>query len=180
MPAAPSPVTVLVYRPRDADRFAELVEVPAKRVDVRVATRAEEAAALLGMEAFFERTVNGALSGGEKKRSEILQLVAMAPKAAILDEVDSGLDIDAVREVAEAVQQMRGPGIGVLLITHYARILRYLEVDRVYVMIGGRVVESGGRDLAERVDQMGYEGLRAELGLEEEAEGAEDDFLKGL
>ncbi|HUG75117.1 MAG TPA: Fe-S cluster assembly ATPase SufC [Acidimicrobiia bacterium] len=128
--------------------------------------RGEEAARVLGMEAFLDRRVNGNLSGGEKKKSEIVQLLALAPTAAILDEIDSGLDVDAVRDVAEAVDTMRGPGLGVLLITHYTRIMRYLDVDAVHVMMAGRIVRSGGRELADEMDAKGYEGLRRELGLE--------------
>ncbi|MEX2323309.1 MAG: Fe-S cluster assembly ATPase SufC [Acidimicrobiia bacterium] len=128
--------------------------------------RGEEAARVLGMEAFLDRRVNGNLSGGEKKKSEIVQLLALAPTAAVLDEIDSGLDVDAVRDVAEAVDTMRGPGLGVLLITHYTRIMRYLDVDGVHVMMAGRIVLSGGRELADELDAKGYEGLRRELGLE--------------
>lgn len=134
--------------------------------------RGEEAAAALGMEEFLDRTVNGNLSGGEKKKSEIVQLLAMAPKAAVLDEIDSGLDIDAVREVADAVQTMRSPGLGVLVITHYTRVLRYLEVDGVHVMMGGRIVATGDRALADHLDSAGYEGMREELGIEPSAEEA--------
>lgn len=136
--------------------------------------RGEEAARVLGMDAFLDRRVNGNLSGGEKKKSEIVQLLALAPTAAILDEIDSGLDVDAVRDVAEAVDTMRGPGLGVLLITHYTRIMRYLDVDAVHVMMAGRIVRSGGRELADELDAKGYEGLRRELGLETAPE--EDPF----
>jgi Fe-S cluster assembly ATP-binding protein len=136
--------------------------------------RGEEAARVLGMDAFLDRRVNGNLSGGEKKKSEIVQLLALAPTAAILDEIDSGLDVDAVRDVAEAVDTMRGPGLGVLLITHYTRIMRYLDVDGVHVMMAGRIVASGGRELADELDAKGYEGLRRELGLETTPE--EDPF----
>jgi Fe-S cluster assembly ATP-binding protein len=136
--------------------------------------RGEEAARVLGMDAFLDRRVNGNLSGGEKKKSEIVQLLALAPTAAILDEIDSGLDVDAVRDVAEAVDTMRGPGLGVLLITHYTRIMRYLDVDGVHVMMAGRIVRSGGRELADELDAKGYEGLRRELGLETPPE--EDPF----
>jgi Fe-S cluster assembly ATP-binding protein len=136
--------------------------------------RGEEAARVLGMEAFLDRRVNGNLSGGEKKKSEIVQLLALAPTAAVLDEIDSGLDVDAVRDVAEAVDTMRGPGLGVLLITHYTRIMRYLDVDGVHVMMAGRIVRSGGRELADELDAKGYEGLRRELGLETPPE--EDPF----
>jgi Fe-S cluster assembly ATP-binding protein len=144
-----------------------------------VEERALQAAVDLDLEPFIDRFVNVGLSGGEKKKSEIVQLLGLSPKAAILDEIDSGLDVDAVRDVAEAVEGMRGPGLGVLVITHYARVLRYLEVDRVHVMMKGKIVRSGGRELADELDSVGYEGIRKELGLEPEQEES-GDFLKGL
>lgn len=141
--------------------------------------RVDEVAALLGTAPFLERPVNEGLSGGEKKRSEIFQLAVLAPSVAVLDEIDSGLDIDAVREVAEAVERMRGPDIGVLLITHYNRILKYLTPDRVHVMVAGRIVRSGGPELADELEAGGYGDLIAEFGgTPEPAE--EDDFLAGL
>ena len=118
----------------------------------------EAAAESLALTPFLERPVNEGLSGGEKKRSEMLQLLALRPRAAVLDEIDSGLDIDAVREVAAAVETMRSPELGVLLITHYSRILRYMALDRVHVMAAGRVIRSGGMDLAGRA---GVRGLRS-------------------
>lgn len=144
----------------------------------QVGKRALQAAVDLELEPFLDRFVNVGLSGGEKKKSEILQLLGLSPKAAILDEIDSGLDVDAVRDVAEAVQGMRSPDLGVLVITHYARVLRYLNVDRVHVMMKGRIVRSGGRELADELDSVGYEGIRSELGLEPEDSG--NDFLGGL
>jgi Fe-S cluster assembly ATP-binding protein len=143
-----------------------------------VGERALQAAVDLDLEPFVDRFVNVGLSGGEKKKSEIVQLLGLSPKAAILDEIDSGLDVDAVRDVAEAVQGMRSPDLGVLVITHYARVLRYLDVDRVHVMMKGKIVRTGGRELADELDSVGYEGIRNELGLEPEASG--NDFLKGL
>jgi Fe-S cluster assembly ATP-binding protein len=97
---------------------------------------------------------------------------------AVLDEIDSGLDIDAVREVAAAVEAMRGPGLGVLLITHYSRILRYLTVDRVHVMAAGRVIRSGGGDLAAELEAGGYDAVLRAAGVAAPAGG--DDFLRGL
>jgi Fe-S cluster assembly ATP-binding protein len=144
-----------------------------------VGERALRAAVDLDLEPFVDRFVNVGLSGGEKKKSEIVQLLGLSPKAAILDEIDSGLDVDAVRDVAEAVQGMRGPDLGVLVITHYARVLRYLEVDRVHVMMKGKIVRTGGRELADELDSVGYEGIRKELGLEPEPDDS-GDFLKGL
>lgn len=90
-------------------------------------------------------------------------MAVLQPKVAILDEIDSGLDIDAVREVAEAVEAMRGPDVGILLITHYSRILRYLTTDRIHVMMEGRIVESGGAELATELEAGGYEALRSRL-----------------
>lgn len=139
----------------------------------------EEAAARLGLVPFLERPVNEGLSGGEKKRSEMLQLLALRPRAVVLDEIDSGLDIDAVREVAAAVEELRGPGLGILLITHYSRILRYIAVDRVHVMAAGRIVRSGGMDLAAELEAGGYESVLEESSAAETG-AAGDDFLRGL
>jgi Fe-S cluster assembly ATP-binding protein len=140
----------------------------------------EEAAARLGLAPFLERPVNEGLSGGEKKRSEMLQLAALQPEAVVLDEIDSGLDIDAVREVAAAVESLRSPGLGILLITHYRRILRYLTVDRVHVMAAGRVVRSGDMDLAEELEAGGYDVLLKETGAGGRVEPAGDDIWRGL
>lgn len=128
--------------------------------------RIARATTRLEMERFLSRGVNVALSGGEKKRSEMFQLAVVNPKVAILDEIDSGLDIDAVREVAELVELLRGPDIGVLIITHYSRILRYMNLDRVHVMIGGRIVRTGGPEIAEDLERTGYDDLSRELGTE--------------
>jgi Fe-S cluster assembly ATP-binding protein len=127
--------------------------------------RVDRYAAELGMERFRGRALNAGLSGGEKKRSEMFQLAVAKPKVAILDEIDSGLDIDAVREVAGLVESLRSPDLGVLIITHYSRILRYMKPDRIHVMIDGRVVRSGGPEVAEELESKGYEELRRELGL---------------
>ncbi|MDH5616841.1 MAG: Fe-S cluster assembly ATPase SufC [Acidimicrobiia bacterium] len=124
-----------------------------------------EAASRFGVEGFLRRGVNHDLSGGEKKRSEIFQISVLEPKVALLDEIDSGLDIDAVRRVAEAVEEMRSPKIGMLMITHYSRILEYVTPDRVHVMIDGRIVESGGPELALELEDGGYEGLKKRLGI---------------
>jgi Fe-S cluster assembly ATP-binding protein len=107
--------------------------------------------------AFAERDVNAGFSGGEKKRHEILQLELLDPKVAVLDETDSGLDIDALRVVAEGVNRFRSrPGKGVLLITHYTRILRYITPDFVHVFVDGRIAEEGGPELAEKLEAEGY------------------------
>ncbi len=108
--------------------------------------------------AFAERNVNEGFSGGEKKRHEILQLELLKPKIAILDETDSGLDIDALRVVSEGVNRVRATGeVATLLITHYTRILRYVHPDHVHVFSAGRIVDSGGPELAERLEEEGYE-----------------------
>src|SRR5437016_12219207 len=122
---------------------------------------------LLGVEdAMVNRYVNQGFSGGEKKRNEVLQLAVLEPEIAILDETDSGLDIDSLKAVATGVQQLVGPGLGVLLITHYQRILNYITPDRIHVMMDGKIVLSGGPELAPELEQKGYEGLRKELGIE--------------
>ncbi|MBU2051590.1 MAG: Fe-S cluster assembly ATPase SufC [Candidatus Beckwithbacteria bacterium] len=116
----------------------------------------------LGLDkSFINRSVNDGFSGGEKKKSEILQLAVLKPKYAILDEIDSGLDIDAVKIVARAINQIRrdNPQIGILLITHYQRILDYLTVDRVIVMKAGKVVKEGSQRLVDRLEKRGYAGL---------------------
>jgi Fe-S cluster assembly ATP-binding protein len=93
-------------------------------------------------------------------------MAVLDPRIVLLDEIDSGLDIDAVKQVAEAVEAMRSPEVGVLMITHYSRILKYLTPDRVHVMIKGRIVESGGPELADELEDGGYDGIRARLGIE--------------
>jgi Fe-S cluster assembly ATP-binding protein len=106
--------------------------------------------------AFSERSVNEGFSGGEKKRHEILQMELLKPKIAILDETDSGLDVDALRVVSEGVNRARATDLGVLLITHYTRILRYITPDFVHVFFDGRIVESGGPELANQLEDEGY------------------------
>ncbi len=110
-------------------------------------------------ESFRARYINDGFSGGEKKRAEILQLAMLRPRLAILDETDSGLDVDALRTVAEGVNRLCGPDMGVLVITHYPRILEYMRPDRVHVLSEGRVVTSGGADLAQRIEREGYEPI---------------------
>jgi Fe-S cluster assembly ATP-binding protein len=122
----------------------------------------------LGVEdAMVQRYVNQGFSGGEKKKVEILQLAVLEPRIAILDETDSGLDIDSLRSVATGVAKLIGPELGVLLITHYQRILNYITPDFVHVMLGGRIVKEGGAELAHELEEKGYDSVRAELGLEE-------------
>jgi Fe-S cluster assembly ATP-binding protein len=114
--------------------------------------------------AFAERSVNEGFSGGEKKRHEILQLGLLKPKFAILDETDSGLDIDALRIVSDGINRIRETGVGTLLITHYTRILRYVKPDFVHVFVAGRIVEEGGPELAEELETSGYERFTAAAG----------------
>ncbi|HVM13349.1 MAG TPA: Fe-S cluster assembly ATPase SufC [Egibacteraceae bacterium] len=124
-------------------------------------TLREEMAALDMDPKFLQRNVNEGFSGGEKKRFEILQMAVLRPEIAVLDETDSGLDVDALKVVAEGVNRLRGPDLGVLIITHYTRILRYITPDRVHVMFEGRIVQSGGPELADELEDKGYEHLKA-------------------
>jgi Fe-S cluster assembly ATP-binding protein len=109
---------------------------------------------------FAGRYLNEGFSGGEKKRAEILQLAALEPTIAILDETDSGLDIDALRVVSEGVNALAGPDLGILVITHYQRILNYIKPQYVHIMLDGQIVESGGPELAEHLEQHGYQMIR--------------------
>jgi Fe-S cluster assembly ATP-binding protein len=121
---------------------------------------------ILGVEdAMVNRYVNQGFSGGEKKKVEILQLAVLEPQVAILDETDSGLDIDSLKAVATGVANLIGPDLGVLLITHYQRILNYITPDFVHVMMDGRIVKEGGKELAAELESKGYEGIREELGI---------------
>jgi Fe-S cluster assembly ATP-binding protein len=134
-------------------------------LDTRLRT---EATRLEVSDEFLARGVNEEFSGGEKKRMETLQLSVLEPKIAILDEIDSGLDIDALRDVARRIEAMTEErSLGVLAITHYARLLTELRPDHVHVLMGGRVVRSAGPELADELEQTGYEGLAAELGVSE-------------
>ncbi|CWV33768.1 TPA: Fe-S cluster assembly ATPase SufC [Listeria monocytogenes] len=125
-------------------------------------------------EEMAERYLNEGFSGGEKKRNEILQLLMMEPKLAILDEIDSGLDIDALKVVSKGVNEMRGEGFGCLIITHYQRLLNYITPDFVHVMMQGKVVKEGGPELAKRLEAEGYDWIKQELGIELEEEEAVD------
>jgi Fe-S cluster assembly ATP-binding protein len=109
---------------------------------------------------FAGRYLNDGFSGGEKKRAEILQMATLEPKIAVLDETDSGLDIDALRIVAEGVNKLAGPDLGILVITHYQRILNYIKVSHVHIMLNGQIVESGGPELALHLEEQGYDWLR--------------------
>jgi Fe-S cluster assembly ATP-binding protein len=117
--------------------------------------------ALLRMDdSFAARYINDGFSGGEKKRAEILQMAVLRPEIAVLDETDSGLDIDALRIVSEGVNALAGPDLGVLLITHYQRILNYIKPHHVHVLVDGRIVKSGGPELAHELEAQGYEWVR--------------------
>jgi Fe-S cluster assembly ATP-binding protein len=119
---------------------------------------------------FINRYLNEGFSGGEKKRMEILQLLMLQPAFAILDETDSGLDIDALKVVSNGVNKMRGESFGALIITHYQRILNYIKPDYVHIMYRGRVITSGGHDLVETLEEKGYEWVKQQYGIEEEAD----------
>lgn len=122
---------------------------------------------LLNMpEEMAERYLNEGFSGGEKKRNEILQLLMIEPTFAILDEIDSGLDIDALKVVAKGINEMRGDDFGALIITHYQRLLNYIVPDVVHIMMDGRVVLTGDAELAKRLEAEGYAGISAELGID--------------
>ena len=117
-------------------------------------------------EEMAERYLNEGFSGGEKKRNEILQLLMIEPTFAILDEIDSGLDIDALKVVAKGINEMRGEEFGALIITHYQRLLNYIVPDVVHIMMDGRVVLTGDAELAKRLEAEGYAGISAELGID--------------
>jgi Fe-S cluster assembly ATP-binding protein len=124
----------------------------------------------LGVEdSMVQRYVNQGFSGGEKKRNEVLQLAVLEPQIALLDETDSGLDIDSLKLVAESVNELVGPELGVLVITHYQRMLNYITPQFVHVMMQGKIVKSGGPELSHQLEDKGYEGIRRELGLDESA-----------
>jgi len=116
-----------------------------------------------------DRYVNQGFSGGEKKRNEVLQMAVLEPELAIMDETDSGLDIDALRHVSEGVNKLAGPDVGIMLITHYQRLLNYIRPDKVHVLMQGQIVTSGGFELAERLEAEGYAQVGEEFGLSQEA-----------
>jgi Fe-S cluster assembly ATP-binding protein len=162
-PVAIPGVTVAKYMRMaiNAHREAE-GEEPVKLKDFRKET--EEAMALTNIpKEFSSRYVNDGFSGGEKKRMEILQLAMLKPELAVLDETDSGLDIDALRIVAEGVNKFAGPGMGVLIITHYQRILHLIKPDAVHVLYDGRIVKEGGSELVEQLEEKGYGWIREEV-----------------
>lgn len=124
---------------------------------------------------FAHRYLNEGFSGGEKKRNEILQMLMLDPKIVILDEIDSGLDIDALKIVAAGVNKMRSEDRGFLIITHYQRLLNYITPDYVHVMMQGRIVKSGGPELAARLEAEGYDWVKEELGITDETVGQEQE-----
>jgi Fe-S cluster assembly ATP-binding protein len=130
----------------DPLEFLDLVEEKLKLVDMD--------------QAMLSRSVNQGFSGGEKKRNEILQMAVLAPRLAILDETDSGLDIDALRVVAEGVNKLRSPENATILVTHYQRLLNYIVPDYVHVLAGGKIVKSGGKDLALELEEKGYDWIQ--------------------
>jgi Fe-S cluster assembly ATP-binding protein len=152
---------------RRADRGATAAADERKRTDIplmQFRKQLQEKQKLLEIEdSFITRSVNDGFSGGEKKRLEMLQMHMFGPTFALLDETDSGLDIDALQVVARGIESLRSPQIGVLLITHYERILRYVMPDFVHVLIDGRVVRTGGRELAAELEAKGYDFVREEL-----------------
>src|SRR5690625_402760 len=115
-------------------------------------------------ESIIERNLHEGFSGGEKKRSEILQLLVLEPRYAILDETDSGLDVDALKVVSQGVNAARGPDFGALVITHYQRLLNYVVPDKVHIMVEGRIVQTGEKELAMELDQKGYDWVREQVG----------------
>ena len=135
----------------DAMEFLEVLEQKLKLVEMD--------------RSFLSRPVNEGFSGGEKKRNEILQMAVLEPKLAILDETDSGLDIDALRVVAQGVNRLRRPDNAMILITHYQRILQYVEPDQVHVLFDGQIVRSGGKDLALELERRGYDWIREDLAV---------------
>ena len=155
-----------VHHPKPAD---ETGETAVKYTGIPLAKfrkLMEEKMALLHMDpSFATRYVNDGFSGGEKKRLEMLQMAVIGPRMAILDETDSGLDIDALRTVAEGINASLSPGMGVLLITHYQRMLNYVKPHFVHVLLDGRVVMSGGEELSHQLEANGYDWVREQVGL---------------
>ena len=152
------PGVTMVNFLRSAMRAVRGDDVPVREFRVKL----KETMALLKMdEDFARRYINDGFSGGEMKRSEVLQMGILQPEMAILDETDSGLDIDALRTVAEGINSLMDDKRGMLVITHYQRILNYVQPQRVHVLFDGRIVKSGGRELAEELEAEGYEGIIA-------------------
>ncbi|MGH7340225.1 MAG: ABC transporter ATP-binding protein, partial [Candidatus Rokuibacteriota bacterium] len=119
----------------------------------------------------LKRSLNQGFSGGEKKRNEILQMAVLEPSLCLLDETDSGLDIDALKTVAQGVNRLRRPDNAMILVTHYQRLLQYVEPDHVHVLFDGRIVKSGGKELAHELERKGYDWIREEVAASEPAGG---------
>jgi Fe-S cluster assembly ATP-binding protein len=152
---------------RLAERGATAAAGEAKRHDMPIPQfrklLAEKMKLLEVDDSFITRSVNDGFSGGEKKRLEMLQMHMFQPNTAVLDETDSGLDIDALKVVSKGIEALRSPEIGILLITHYERMLRYVTPDYVHVLVDGRIVRTGGRELAAELEAKGYDFVRDEL-----------------
>ena len=162
-PVAIPGVTVAKYLRMAVNAHREARGEPEiKLKDFRVSTEAAMELANIPKE-FSSRYLNDGFSGGEKKRMEILQLAVLQPQMAVLDETDSGLDIDALRVVADGVNRVAGPDMGVLIITHYRRILHLVKPDAVHVMFDGRIVKEGGPELVETLEEKGYGWIREEV-----------------
>ncbi len=161
-------VKVVKFLKRALEHKLEALE-PGKKLSVtEFLKELKENMRYLGLEEqFINRYLNEGFSGGEKKRMEIVQMLTLKPEFAILDETDSGLDIDALKIVASGVQKLRGPKFGALVITHYQRILNYIKPDRIHVMFDGRVVLSGGPELSEQLEAQGYDWIKEKFGVEE-------------
>ena len=160
------PGVTMVNFMREALKARRGEEVPAREF---LGELRETLAKLKMGEEFARRYVNDGFSGGEKKRAEILQMGLLKPDLAILDETDSGLDVDALRTVSEGVNALRRPEMGILLITHYERILNYIHPDFVHILVAGRIVRSGDASLAKQIENEGYDPILKELGLLEGA-----------
>jgi Fe-S cluster assembly ATP-binding protein len=162
-PVAIPGVTVAKYLRMAVNAHREAADQePVKLKEFRKET--EEAMSLTNIpKEFSSRYLNDGFSGGEKKRMEILQLAMLQPEMAVLDETDSGLDIDALRIVAEGVNKFAGPGMGVLIITHYQRILHLIKPDAVHVLYDGRIVKEGGPELVEQLEEKGYGWIGEEV-----------------
>ena len=161
----PVPGVTMVNLMREALKARRGQEVPAREF---LAELRETLATLKMTEDFARRYVNDGFSGGEKKRAEILQFGLLKPELAVLDETDSGLDVDALRTVSEGVNALRTPEMGILLITHYERILNYITPDFVHVLVNGQLVATGDASLARRIEEQGYDPILEELGILEE------------
>lgn len=170
--------------------FQYPVAIPGVRMGdfLRAATRATQSEQMSALEfrkrlrgkmdmlkmdqAFAARDVNEGFSGGEKKRAEVLQMAMLQPAIAVLDEIDSGLDIDALRTVAEGVEAIAGPEMGLLMITHYQRLLNYVKPDHIHVLVRGRIVASGGLEIVEKLEAEGYESYMQDQPAEPVVQGA--------